>query len=104
VKRTSRFLGSDGHVVCKLESGEEILLPVFPGILKHPTASELPGLLVHPNVARKYTREALRRGAWPIPKQFPHPWLLRCLDDACLLERRRRAIEFLLGVLPHVAP
>jgi hypothetical protein len=53
-------------------------------------------ILVQPEVARKYTREALRKLPWDALRQFPHDWLRACLITSQLPEPRRRAVEFML--------
>ena len=66
MRRTYRFVGSVGTVVCVVGPGREVELPVFPGILKHPMVDELRDLLARPSVARKYTILALRRAPWQV--------------------------------------
>jgi len=82
--------------MCRLPSGRQVLLPVIPGILKHSTPEGLPALLRDPDVAHKYTLEALRMAAWPILRQFPRDWLRECLGAACLKHSREAALTFLL--------
>jgi hypothetical protein len=53
MKRSYRFVESVGTVQCALGPGREVTLPVFPGILKHPTVDELRELPARPAVARK---------------------------------------------------
>lgn len=91
MKRTYSFVTSRGVVVC-----EGIELPVFAGVLKHPTEEQLRVLLLDPDNARKYTREALRKLPWIALREFPRDWLLGCLSDTSLPEGRRRALEFML--------
>lgn len=100
MKRSYRFVRCLGTTVCTLETGEELLLPIFPGLLKHPTTSALPKLLRSPTVARKYTLEALLRAPWPVLRHFPRVWVRRCLDGAPVSPGRRRALEFLIGEQP----
>lgn len=73
-------------------------VPVFAGILKHPTSEELAELLTDPAVVRKYTHEALRKAPWSALRRFPRDWLVACLRDAKLPDSRRRALELLLGI------
>lgn len=96
MKHTYRFAQSIGKVTCRLASGSEIELPVIPGILKHPSPEALRELLRKPDVASKYTRQALCKASWPILKQFPRDWLLMCIEPAKLPEIRKRALLFLL--------
>jgi hypothetical protein len=95
VKRTYRFIESSGIVVCSVD-GVNISLPIFAGILKHPTIDQLEQLLTDPAVARKYTHAALRTAPWCAVRCFPRAWLRACLPDANVPEGRRKALEFLL--------
>ena len=97
MKRSYRFVESVGTVRCTLEGGREVTLPVFPGILKHPTVDELRELLARPAVARKYTIVALRKASWPVLREFPRAWLETCLVEADLRPGRAEAIRFLLS-------
>ena len=97
MKRSYRFVESVGTVQCVMRSGRRITLPVFPGILKHPTVDELRELLLKPAVARKYTVAALRKAPWQVLREFPREWLEACLDDAYLRPGRAEAIRFLLS-------
>ena len=97
MKHTYRFVGSIGTVTCRFPSGNSVELPVVPGILKHPTPAMLPGLLKNPNVAYKYTLQALRKASWPILSQFPKNWLKECIDAAQIPPSRRKALIFLLA-------
>ncbi|MFA5044114.1 MAG: hypothetical protein WC381_10635 [Kiritimatiellia bacterium] len=97
MKKTYYFASAMGTVPCVAPSGATIDVPVIPGLLKHPTPDALPMLLRNPDVARKYTMEALRKASWPILRRFPAEWLLECLDEAHLTLSRRRAIMFLLS-------
>ena len=97
MKVTYPFAQHHGAVTCQLASGECVQVPVIPGILKHPRPDQLRALLVKPGVAEKYTKEALRKAAWPILRQFPPEWLRQCLDKAELKPSRREAIAFLLA-------
>lgn len=97
MKRTYRFIEPSGTVSCTVETGERFDVPVFAGILKHPTPSQLAELLTDPVVARKYTIEALRKAPWNALVQFPRDWLMACLREANVPEARRKALELLLG-------
>lgn len=96
MKRTYRFVQSLGTVRVELQEGGEVSLPVFPGILKHPTTGELPVLLSRPAVARKYTSLALQKAPWQVLREFPRDWLESCLAETNLREGRERALRFLL--------
>ncbi len=98
MKRTYRFVEPSGTVACTTGTGEPLELPVFAGILKHPSAEQLAALLLDPVVVRKYTLEALRVAPWSALRRFPRAWLLACLPDATLSEGRRQAVELMLGV------
>jgi hypothetical protein len=97
VKRTYRFARSIGTVSCRFPSGEQVNLPVIPGIFKHPLPERLPDLLQRPNVAYKYALEAIRQASWPVLRQFPRDVLCACIDAAHIPSSRRKAILFLLG-------
>jgi hypothetical protein len=97
MKRSYRFVESAGTVQCALDDGREITLPVFPGILKHPTVDELRRLLLKPAVARKYTNLALCKAPWQVLREFPRDWLETCLAEANLQPGRTRALRFLLS-------
>jgi hypothetical protein len=97
MKRTNRFVQSLGVAICLLPSGEEIRVPIVPGILKHPTAEALAKMLEQPDVVRKYTITALQKAPWPVLRQFQRSWLRECLPKAKLDPCRSRALEFLLG-------
>lgn len=88
-------------VRCTIE-GQTLELPVFMGVLKHPSLDQLRDLLADPVVAAKYTREALRRLPWSALRRFPHGWLTACLPGAGLSDGRRRAVEFMLEPVPGV--
>jgi hypothetical protein len=96
MKRSYTFVTAREVVRCDVD-GVSISLPVFVGVLKHPTERQLCELLTRPEVARKYTCEALRRLPWPALRQFPHHWLRSCLLASNLPEPRRRAVEFMLS-------
>lgn len=97
MKRTYHWVQPSGTVVVRLPEGEEIELPVVQGILKHASVEELFELLKDPQVARKYTLEALRIAPWPVLKHFPREWLRACLAQATLPEGRTRALKFMLS-------
>lgn len=96
MKRTYTFVTARDVVHCDID-GVSIPLPVFVGVLKHPTERQLCELLTRPEVARKYTYEALRRLPWSALRQFSHDWLRACLPASSLPEPRRRAVEFMLS-------
>ena len=96
MKRTYTFVTARGTVHCDID-GVSVPLPVFVGVLKHPTERQLCELLTRPEIARKYTYEALRKLPWPALRQFPHHWLRACLPASRLSEPRRRAVEFMLS-------
>jgi hypothetical protein len=97
MKQTLVFVKSMGMVVCKMPSGQDVVLPIVPGVLKHPSPEMLPDLLRKPEVARKYTINALRSAAWQVLRCFPRDWLLECLPAAGLKPARAAAIRFLLA-------
>jgi len=97
MKRSYRFVESEGTVQCALGSGRKVTLPVFPGILKHPTVAELRELLTKPEVARKYTILALQKAPWQVLREFPRDWLDACLAEANLRASRAQALRFLLS-------
>ena len=97
MKRRYTFVGPSGVVECRVD-GVPLTLPVFAGVLKHPTVDQLRERLADPVVARKYTRDALRRLPWVALRQFPRAWLIECLPHAGLSEGRRHAVEFMLGI------
>ncbi len=97
MKRSYRFVEKVGTVRCALSSSREVALPVFPGILKHPTVDELRELLAKPAVAKKYTIQALRKAPWQVLREFPRDWLEACLADADLRAGRANALRFLLS-------
>jgi hypothetical protein len=95
VKRTYRFVEPSGSIACAIDA-EAFEIPVFAGILKHPTIEQLRVLLVDPVVVRKYTCEALRKAPWAALRRFPPSLLRRWLDDADMRRERRAALAFLL--------
>ena len=97
MKRTYRFVRSTGSVPHVMESHETVQVPIFPGILKHPTVDELPSLLRNPEVVRKYTVQALRKAPWPILREFPPGLLQAHFDEADVRPGRASAIIFLLS-------
>lgn len=96
MKRTYRFAKPAGARTCTTDGGDLVRLPIFAGILKHPTAAQLADLLDDPAVVRKYTQEALRKAPWSALRLFPRDWLLTCFAHAELPEGRRRALEYML--------
>jgi hypothetical protein len=97
MKRTCHFATRIGVVSVSLSSGGCVEIPVIPGILKHPRPDELPDLLKDERVARKYTRLAIEKMAWPVLRQFPREWLVMHLDSATVKPGRLRALTFLLS-------
>jgi hypothetical protein len=98
MKRTSYFAKPEGFVTCHVGRRDMIRLPVAQGILKHPDGAELRRLLrERPQVAEKYTREALKHAAWPILRFFPRSWLLKFLKSTELSSSRRMALKYLLS-------
>lgn len=97
MKRTYRFVRSMGIATCALPTGEEIALPVVQGILKHPASGVLRELLKNPDVARKYTREALRVAPWSVLREFPRFWLNSMMKEANIRLERARALNFMLN-------
>jgi hypothetical protein len=86
-----------GTTILRKPDGSTVELPVVPGILKHLDEVELARLLANPDVALKYTLEALRIAPWQVLRHFPRGWLLECLPKANLPEGRARAVEFMLS-------
>ena len=80
-----------------VREGEEIKIPLFPGILKHLSVQDLPKVTKSRSTLIKYTREALKSAPWPVLREFPRSWLLACLAEVEMREGRRRALEFLLS-------
>lgn len=97
MRRTCHYATSRGIVFVTLAGGEVVELPVIPGILKHPRPDELPELLRDERVARKYTRLAIEKMAWPVLRQFPRAWLIANLKSASVHPGRLRALIFLLN-------
>jgi hypothetical protein len=97
MKKTFTFVKKIGTIHYSTPEGEDFEIPLFPGILKHPSVPELPVLLQTPAALRKYTCEALRKAPWPVLKEFPPAWLMICMEHASIRQGRRRAIEFLLS-------
>jgi hypothetical protein len=100
VKRTYRFVQSDGRVLCVLPSGKKIELPVVQGILKHPQVESLCRLLKDPDAARKYRREALRIAPWQVFREFPKQWPYAVMKEARVRPERARALDFMLKARP----
>lgn len=97
MKKTFQYARSSGKIAVRLEDGRQVELPIFPGILKHPTEEQLRELLKKPTVARKYTDKALRVAAWQIIREFDAQWLRERIPKARLRPSRRAALEFLLN-------
>ena len=97
MKRTVTFVRSVGRARCVLPNGQVVQVPIYPGILKHPTVKQLRPLLKDADVMRKYTMEALRIAPWSALRKFPADWLLRCLPDAHVRPGRARALVYLLS-------
>lgn len=97
MKRTYRFVESVGTVQYAMGPDRKVTLPVFPGILKHPSVDELRELLARPAVARKYTILALRKAPWQVLREFPRALLEACLAEANLPAGRADALRFLLS-------
>ena len=97
MKRTYRFVEPAGTVEHVLACGRTVVLPVFPGILKHPTLEELRRLLEKPAVARKYTTLALRKAPWQVLREFPRAAIEAYLDEAEVRPGRAEALRFLLS-------
>ena len=96
MKRTYTFVKKVGTLRYELSTGQEIDIPLFPGILKHLSVGDLTKSLNTPAALLKYTREALKSAPWPVLKEFPRSWLISCMARAEIREGRRRALEFLL--------
>jgi len=97
MRRTLRFVQPRGTAVFHRPDGSAVEIPVVQGILKHLGIEDLLRLLTDPDVALKYTLEALRIAPWPVLRHFPRSWLLECLPKARLPEGRARAVEFMLA-------
>ena len=97
MKRSYVFVRSVGSVKLEMPDGTEIEIPLFPGILKHPSSSSLPELLNTPAAIRKYTLEAIRKVPWPVLKAFPKSWIESCLQGADIRPGRRQALIYLLS-------
>ena len=97
MRRTVIFVRPVGKVRCLLSDGRAVRVPVYPGILKHPTVKQLRRLLKDADVMRKYTMEALRIAPWSALREFPADWLLHCLPDARVRPTRARALVYLLS-------
>lgn len=98
MKRSLTFARPRGRVDCRLGAGRTVSLPIFRGILKHLADDQIAPLLEDPEVARKYTREALRKAAWPLLREFPREWLVECLPGVRLRAGRLDALRFMLGL------
>ena len=96
MKRTYVFATKVGATKHALRDGSIIEIPIFPGILKHPSEDQLFRLLKNPEVLSKYTVEALRKAAWPILNQFPPSWLKEHMQKAQIRPGSLEALRFLL--------
>jgi hypothetical protein len=96
MKRDVVFVCSRGHAEGRTAEGEKIEVPLVPGVFKHLTLEELRPLLQDPAVLQKYTLEALRWAPWQCLREFPLPWLRKCLVQGDLRPGRRQAIEYLM--------
>ncbi|RKX76125.1 MAG: hypothetical protein DRP87_12780 [Spirochaetes bacterium] len=101
MKRTYHFVKSTASIKYTTPAGEKVEIPLFPGILKHLSVTELHDVLNTSTAIQKYTSEALKSAPWPVLKQFPKSWLKTCLDNTKLRSSirpgRLRALEFLLS-------
>ena len=97
MKRTYSFVKKVGTLRYELSTGQEIDIPLFPGILKHLSVRDLPKSLNTPAALHKYTREALKSAPWPVLREFPRSWLIACMEKVEIREGRRRALMFLLS-------
>ena len=104
MRKPMRYAKSSGSAVCSLPDGRTVVVPIAPGILKHPAESALPEILRAPDALRKYTIEALRRAPWQVLREFPSDWLMECLDEAALRPGRRAALLYLLAARGPDAP
>ena len=95
--RKYKFAECEGYVKCIMPDGKNIEIPVFQGILKHPTSKMLFTILKDYNVMKKYTCEAIRKASWPILAEFPREWLKKCMKDFPLSKGRKKALDFLLS-------
>lgn len=96
MKRTHRYARPAGFANVVIEDGQTVELPMFLGLIRHPTLEELAELLARPPIARRYTRQALRVAAWPVLRTFPRAWLVACLEGLDLPPARCRALRFML--------
>lgn len=97
MKLDRQWVQPRGTAVFRQPDGSAVELPVVQGVLKHLGEDELTRLLANPDVALKYTLEALRVAPWPVLRHFPRRWLLECLPKAGLPVGRARAVEFMLS-------
>ena len=91
MKRTYRFIEPSGVVTCVID-GAPVDVPVFGGILKHPTIEQLRELLTDPVVVHRYICEALRKAPWNALRGFPRTLLIACLPLANVPDGRRRGM------------
>lgn len=104
MKRTYTFARSTGLATCVLPTGEEVTLPVVQGLLKHLEPGALCDLLRNPDVARKYTREALKVAPWSVLREFPRPWLISVMKETSIRAERARALDFMLNASRDASP
>jgi len=97
MKRTYSFVNKVGTLKYELSTGQEIDIPLFPGILKHLSVRDLPKVLNSQAALLKYTREALKSAPWPVLREFPRSWLITCMEKVEIREGRKRALMFLLS-------
>ena len=104
MKRTYRFVRSAGLATCTFPTGKEINLPVVQGILRHLAPASLHELLRNPDVARNYTREALKVAPWSVLREFPRPWLISVMEETAIRPGRARVLDFMLNARRDITP
>lgn len=97
MRASQRFAQPAGTVAVLLPDGRDVEIPVVQGILKHASLEALAELLRDPEVAPKYTLDALQVAPWPVVRLFPREWLKACIHQARLPEGRLQALEFMLS-------
>jgi hypothetical protein len=93
MKRILTYVRKSGTVSFQTPRGETIEIPIFSGILKNPSVSQLPILLNNPAAIRKYTCEPDSD-----PPQSPMELSLEC---SCLESQR---LQFGKTALPKLKP